>query len=171
MRHQILAPLLLIVSGNSLVFSWKIQKNSRRLWRSRRRKSSSVPEGMANFPAAILLAGKCPNLGRDGILCCRKRRSFQQRRNLPESFSSSEFRTATAFSSFLKNDYRHWLFPGCSLLWQSPMRKSSSVPKCREAERNFPGSLELLWKAYFSGPEFGSATASLLQDPIRQKSI
>ena len=35
---------------------------TRRLWRSQRRKSSSVPEGGANFPAAIFLAGKGPNL-------------------------------------------------------------------------------------------------------------
>ena len=35
------------------------QKNSRirRLWRSRRRKSGSVPAGVANFPAAVFLAG------------------------------------------------------------------------------------------------------------------
>ena len=66
---------------------WKIrvhrcnfQKNSRRLWRSRRRKSSSVPEGAANFPAAVFLAGECPNLGRDSISCCRK---------IGEEFSSS----------------------------------------------------------------------------------
>ena len=55
---------------------WKLdttQKNSRRLWRSGgRRESSSVPEGAANFPAAGVLAGKCPNLGRDGISCCWK---------------------------------------------------------------------------------------------------
>ena len=56
------------------------QENSRRLWRSRRRKSSSVPEGGADLPAAICLAGKCPNLGRDSISRCRKIR---------ESFSSS----------------------------------------------------------------------------------
>ena len=49
-----------------------IQKNSRRLWRSQRRKSSSVPAGAANFPAAVFLAGKCPNLGRDSISRCRK---------------------------------------------------------------------------------------------------
>ena len=34
------------------------KKNSRRLWRSRRRKSSSVPEGAANFPAAVSLPRK-----------------------------------------------------------------------------------------------------------------
>ena len=39
------------------------QKNSRRPWRSQRRKSRSVPEGGADFPAAIFLAGKGPNLG------------------------------------------------------------------------------------------------------------
>ena len=50
----------------------KNQKNSRGLWRSRRRKSSSVPAGVANFPAAIFLAGKCPNLGRNSISCCQK---------------------------------------------------------------------------------------------------
>ena len=38
------------------------QKNSRRLWRSRRRKSRSVPAGVANFPAAFFLAGKCQAL-------------------------------------------------------------------------------------------------------------
>ena len=38
------------------------QKNSRRLWRSRRRKSSSAPEGgrAANFPAAIFRCRKVP---------------------------------------------------------------------------------------------------------------
>ena len=56
------------------------QKNSGRLWRSRRRKSSSFPAGAANFPAAVFLAGKCPNLGRDSISRCRK---------IAESFSSS----------------------------------------------------------------------------------
>ena len=49
-----------------------VQKNSRRVWRSRRRKSSSVPAGAATFPAAVFLAGKCPNLGRDSISRCRK---------------------------------------------------------------------------------------------------
>ena len=56
------------------------QKDSRRLWRSRRRKSSSVPAVAANFPAAVFLAGKCPNLGRDSISRCRK---------IAESLSSS----------------------------------------------------------------------------------
>ena len=49
-----------------------LSENSRRLWRSQRRKSSSVPAGAANFPAAVFLAGKCPNLGRDSISHCRK---------------------------------------------------------------------------------------------------
>ena len=148
-------------------------------WRSWRRKSSSVPEGGADFPAAIFLARDCPNLGKDSI-SQRAQRSkkfdldrnfqsrpkilislenfnldvsispqkkigprwvarskisfsleifnlarnlefflifgfsgfvlpenqgiiFQQRRTLPENFSSNEFRTATAFSSFLNN--------------------------------------------------------------------
>ena len=57
-----------------------VQKNSRRLWRSRRRKSSSVPAGAANFPAAVFLAGKCPNLGRYSMSRCRK---------ICEEFSSS----------------------------------------------------------------------------------
>ena len=84
------------------------QKNSRRRWRSQRRKSSSVPAGAANFPVAAFLAGKCPNLGRDSILRCRKIGGiiFQQRRNLPENLSSREFRTATAFSSFLNQRER-----------------------------------------------------------------
>ena len=43
-------------------------------------KCSSVPAGAANFPAAIFLAGKCPDLGRDSISRCRK---------IGESFSSS----------------------------------------------------------------------------------
>ena len=49
------------------------QKISRRLWRSRRRKSSSVPESRADFPAAVLLARKCPNLGRDSVFAGTKR--------------------------------------------------------------------------------------------------
>ena len=70
------------------------QKNSRRLWRSRRRKSSSVPAGAADFPAALFLAGKCPHLGRDSISRCRKKSGnhfFQQRRNLPETFPVGNF--------------------------------------------------------------------------------
>ena len=38
------------------------------------------PNGAASFPAAVFLAGKCPNLGRDSISCCRK---------IGEEFSSS----------------------------------------------------------------------------------
>ena len=69
---------------------------------SRRRKSRSVPEGGADFPAAIFLAGKCPNLS--GIACraARKPEFFQQRRTLPENPSRKELQTATAFSNFLK---------------------------------------------------------------------
>ena len=80
------------------------KKTSRRLWRSRRRKSSSVPEGAANFPAAVFLAGKCPNLGRDSIACCRKmRESFSSSVEIcRKTLSSKEFLTATAFSSFLR---------------------------------------------------------------------
>ena len=48
------------------------QKNSRRLWRSLRSKSSSVPAGVADFQAAVFLAGKRPNLGKDSISRCRK---------------------------------------------------------------------------------------------------
>ena len=55
------------------------QRKSRRL-RSQRRKSRSVPEGRADFPAAIFITGKCLNLGRDSICCCRK---------IGEEFSSS----------------------------------------------------------------------------------
>ena len=47
------------------------QRNSRRLWRSGRRSSRSVPEGRADFPAVILLAGECPDLG-SYISCFRK---------------------------------------------------------------------------------------------------
>ena len=90
----------------------KTQKNSRRLWRSRRRRSSSIPAGAANFPAAVFLAGKCPKLGRDSISQLPENQGiiFQQRRNLPENLSSREFRTATAFSSYLKNSvFGKWL--------------------------------------------------------------
>ena len=80
-------------------------ENSRRLWRSQRRKSRSVPEGGADFPAAIFLAGKCSNLGRDSASCCQK---------IGEEFSSSveicrkafparNLGQPTAFSSFLRN--------------------------------------------------------------------
>ena len=48
--------------------------------RSQRRKSRSVPEGGADFQKFSLLAGKCPNLGRDSISYCRK---------IGEEFSSS----------------------------------------------------------------------------------
>ena len=65
---------------HSRFFSVSCRKNSRRLWRSKRRNSRSIPEGRADFPAAIFLAGKCPNLGRNSISCCRK---------IGEDFSSS----------------------------------------------------------------------------------
>ena len=44
--------------------------------------SRSIPGGGTDFPAAIYLAGKCPNLGRNSISCCWKigGRIFQQRR-------------------------------------------------------------------------------------------
>ena len=38
------------------------QKNSRRLWWSQRKKSRSVPEGGADFPADIFLAGNAQTL-------------------------------------------------------------------------------------------------------------
>ena len=62
----------MVVSGSPGGSPLNKNKDSRRLWRSRRRKSSSVPEGGADFPAAIFVAGKCPSLGRDNISCCRK---------------------------------------------------------------------------------------------------
>ena len=43
-------------------------------------KSRSVPEGGADFPVTILLARKCPYLGKDSISCCQK---------IGEEFSSS----------------------------------------------------------------------------------
>ena len=55
-----------------------LRKNSRRLWRPRRRKSRSVPEGGTDCPVAI--GHWCPNLGRDSISRCRRMR---------EEFSSS----------------------------------------------------------------------------------
>ena len=36
--------------------------------KSRSRRSRNVPENGADFPAAIFLAGKCPNLGRTVLL-------------------------------------------------------------------------------------------------------
>ena len=45
-----------------------------------RRKSRSVPEAGPDSSAGISLVGKCPNLGRESIVCCRKIR---------EEFSSS----------------------------------------------------------------------------------
>ena len=77
------------------------------LWRRKSdSKSSSAPAGAASFPAAVFLTGKCPNLCRDGISCCRKiGESFSSSvENLPENLSSMEFRTATAFSSVLKDN-------------------------------------------------------------------
>ena len=67
-------------------------------------KSSSVPEGAVNFPVAVFLAGKCPNLGRDSISCCRKiGEEFSSSVKIcRKTFPSKEFRTATAFSSFLE---------------------------------------------------------------------
>ena len=77
------------------------QKNSRRLWRSRRRNSRRVPEGGADFPAAIFLAGKCANLGRDSIWSCRKiGEEFSSCAEVCRKTCPAGFRTATAFSSF-----------------------------------------------------------------------
>ena len=68
---------------------------------SKEKNPSSVPEGAANFPAAVFLAGKCPNLGRDSMSCCQKigencpaalnfaRKLFQQ--GISESHSLLEF--------------------------------------------------------------------------------
>ena len=78
------------------------KKSSRRLWRSRRRKSRSVPEGGADFQQQFP-CWKMPKPwhGHYLVLPENRRRLFQQHRNLPENFSSKEFWTATAFSSFL----------------------------------------------------------------------
>ena len=64
---------------------------SRRLWRSRRRKSSSVPEGAASFPAAVFLARKAVRNFPAASKFARK--LFQQ--------GISDSHWATAFSSFL----------------------------------------------------------------------
>ena len=47
------------------------QKNLRRLWRSWRRKSRSVPEGSGLIFEQPFSCWKCPNLGRDSVSCCR----------------------------------------------------------------------------------------------------
>ena len=55
------------------IFAWL--RNSEKLKKAvavSEKNSRSVPEGEADFPAAIFLAGKCPNLGRESILCCWK---------------------------------------------------------------------------------------------------
>ena len=76
------------------------QKSSRRPWRPQRRKSRSVPEGRADFPAAIFLAGKCTNLGRASAF----RTAGELVKNFPAAslnLPGKEFWTATAFSSVL----------------------------------------------------------------------
>ena len=75
--------------------------------RSRRRSQSSS----SRFPCR-----KCPNLGRDSILCCRKiGEEFSSSVEIwPKPFFSKEFRTATAFSSFLNKappQKRFWIPP------------------------------------------------------------
>ena len=45
-----------------LWLSWFFSALKRRLWRSQRRKSSSVPAEAANFPAAVFLAGSAQTL-------------------------------------------------------------------------------------------------------------
>ena len=77
------------------------QKNSRRLWRSQRRKSSSVRRGQ--FSSSRFPCRKVPRPWQGKRFALPENRGiiFQQRRKLPESLSSREFRTATAFSSFL----------------------------------------------------------------------
>ena len=68
------------------------QKNSRRLWRSRRRKSSSVPAGAASFPAAVCLPESAQTLAGIAFRAAENPRIiFQQRRNLPVNLSSREF--------------------------------------------------------------------------------
>ena len=50
----------------------KFQKNSGMVWRSRRRKSTSVPEGGADFPAAIFLAVSAQTLAGIAFRAARK---------------------------------------------------------------------------------------------------
>ena len=79
-----------------------LQEHSRRLWRSQRRKSRSVSRRQGRCSAAIFLAGKCPNLGRDSILCCRKiGEEFPAASKFAGKLFQQGFWTATAFSSFL----------------------------------------------------------------------
>ena len=81
-------------------------ENSRRLRQSWRRKSRSVPEGHADFRAAIFLAGKCPTLAGITSRAARKSEKSQEFSSSIEIFrkilSGKEFRTATAFSSFFE---------------------------------------------------------------------
>ena len=67
------------------------QKNSRRLWRSQRRKSRSVPEGGADFPAAIFLPGNAQTLA--GIAFRAAGKAVQ---NFP------------AASKFAEKPFQHW---------------------------------------------------------------
>ena len=129
------------------------QKNSRRLWRSRRRKSSSVPEGTANFPAAVFLAGKCPNLGRDSISCCRKigeessssveicRKPFQQ--GISDSHSLLEFSEKMARKTIKKTrilyPHRTPKIPGRAKR-SKISRKSSQGKKARNSKNARKGS-------------------------------
>ena len=104
------------------------EKNSRRLWQSQRGTSSGVPEGEANFPAAVLLAGKVQTLAGIAFRAAGKSvwRTFQQRRDLRENLSSKEFWTATAFSSLLTLAYpKHLLgqhFPSKRKLGELSLR-------------------------------------------------
>ena len=49
-------------------FNFLIQKNSRSLWWSPKRKSRSVPEFGPISPGVLVIPGKRPNLGRNGML-------------------------------------------------------------------------------------------------------
>ena len=131
-----------------------IQENSRRLWRSRRRKSSSVPEGGADFPAAIFLAGKCPNLDRDSISRCRKirelfsssveicRKTFQQRISDSHSLHSSFLIYARFHANLFpaglnggvdrKGGYSHNCLPVQCFSAPPDRQPYCDIPPCRE---------------------------------------
>ena len=85
-----------------------VQENSRRLWRSQRRKSSSVPEGKADFPAAMFLAESAQSLAGTAFRAAGKSvKNFPAASKFAGKLVQQGFRTATAFSSVLNLQASH----------------------------------------------------------------
>ena len=83
----------------------KLQKNSRRLWRSQKRNPAAFPKAGPIFQQPFSLPEKAQTLAGTAFGAAGKSMNNfpAASRNLHQTLSGKEFWTATAFSSFLKN--------------------------------------------------------------------